>query len=268
MRIFQTDTAAFDPNLLASVIERTKTRTWSIDLTLLQDQVLSFIEKSPEALSSLVGEWEALSQGAPKAQLSDAQRKALSQEPLPAQKGWVRATTGALSQSEWLQKETSVDPGQLSGLVDQDATWRSVAHFSGLAKDGAMDLRALEAAFGWFLVQQVTDAIRRRLRGLSPEAQARLVSDFGPMLALLGQVQDEADKSRVTFAKVQADAEAEAAAAEAEAEAAETMLSYQKGEQPPTEAVLMALSHDRGAPPASVVPGKRSARRTSRKARR
>lgn len=236
MNRFTVDSEAAAPLGLGADFRRTGTAPWPVGPS--AETVFSTIAQiDPAPLRAAAQGWGAILQQLP----FDSAAAPRGPIELPAQAGWVRPTGTALGQDAAIEREVGVSGAHLVQLSDLDPILRAIAQWAGQAKDGAMDLRATLAAFGWFVVSLVLDVLKQKAQALPREEAQRLLGPFAPALVLLIQAQSDAEARRLLLSGKRADARAEAEAAALQARRAEVLRAYHAGE-PVSRADLLNLA--------------------------
>jgi hypothetical protein len=220
--------------------------------------ILAHLERPPGQIRALVKAWDEIAKNLPPPALSAAERKAFGRAPLAARCGWVRPLADGLTATPAFEAAVGVKGAVLASIVDRDIQIRALHRNAELAKDGAMDLRALTGAYGFFLISSVLDWLRDRVSKVSEAEANTLLRDFAPLLVLIGQLIEEEEKARAARASAREKAQAEAAEAEKAARKAETRAALRTG-QPVSDEDLKALL-DAEDPPAAAPKGRSSRR--------
>lgn len=243
---FTLTSSAPAPLGLGADFRRTQVPPWPFELDAdgapTAEAVLGNIAQLPaEPIRSAAQGWGALFQLLPYGK--DGAAAPAGRAELPAQAGWVRPAGEALAKNEDLQKATGVTGAHLVDLADRDPVLRAIAEWAGRAKDGAMDLRATNAAFGWFSVSLVLDGLKKQVKALGRDEGQKLLGQFAPMLVLILQAQTDRAASRERLAGKREDARVEAEAAALDARRAEVLRAYHAGEAVPRADLLdLAMS--------------------------
>lgn len=249
-----------EPFTPMAALRRTGQRSPEAMLGLPGETAARFLNLQPADLSQTAVAWGQVADRLPPSMMTAAQRLSLARAPLPAQQGWPRATVVALTAA---RKEFPglplPGPAPLADLISADVALRAIHAQAAQAKDGALDLRAVIAAFGWFQLSSVLDW----MRGHQDDPDyPRILEDFTPMLVILSQVQTERADDRQASLRTVAQAEAEAAAALDEARVAENQVAFTQGKTLSRED-LVELAQREAEPQADpAAPAK--ARRTPR----
>jgi hypothetical protein len=236
-----------EPFTPMALLRRTGQRSPEAVLGLPGETAARVLGLQPEDLTQTAIAWGKVADRLPPSMMTAAQRLSLARAPLPAQQGWPRAAVVALTAA---RKDfpglTLPEPGPLADLLSADVTLRAVHAQAAQAKDGALDLRAITGAFGWFQISLVLDWLRDHQD--DPD-YPKILEDFTPMLVILSQVQTERTEDRQATLRTVAQAEQEAAAALDEARVAENQVAFAQGKPLPRED-LVELAEREAAPPA------------------
>lgn len=187
-----------DCGALLSTLRRTGTRDLQSIFALgghSPGALLAHLERPPGRLRDPIRTWDDIA-GALPGPLSGTERGVMGRVPLPAQRDWVRQLAEGLGAAPEVEAAIGVAGRFFADLIERDVQARALERHAELAKDGAMDLRALTGAYGFFLLATVLDWLRARVAGASEEEANALLRDFAPVLVLIGQVLDDEEKAR------------------------------------------------------------------------
>lgn len=255
MFTLKVDEGAPDLRALTANYRRTAVPAWLIKLAPQAEAVLQTLESKARDLKDTAAQFRAIGRQLGDAGLSTAARMKMGREGAPGLSGWVRKAADGLSSLPALQKELAIDGAYFSRLVACEGPLRALVDVAGQAKDRAMDLRALNAGWGWFQVCTVLDTLREELPHLDRATQQRVLGAFAPMLSLisLAQAEEAAGRAKVSGIRKEAAAAAEEAVGAARRE--ETRTQVTAGKEVAREDLLELAREAAAASPAPTAPG-------------